>query len=162
MASLEICPSVFNVPTAKEPQMKIASWIILAAALGTLPAQAQEPDGLTLPPGFHASVVAEGLGPLRHLAVRANGDLYASTGGESAKGEGLIAIHLGPNHEAQRIEHFSEVNGGTGIRLHRGLLYAASDEAIYRFRFAGGALLPAAEPDIVVNGLPRGGNHPLA
>jgi hypothetical protein len=33
-----------------------------ALAFVVTPALAAEPDGLTLPPGFHASVVAEGLG----------------------------------------------------------------------------------------------------
>jgi hypothetical protein len=71
-------------------------------------AMAQEPDGLILPPGFHASVVAEGLGPLRHMAVRPNGDIYASTGGEGAKPEGLVAIQLGPDGKAARTEGASE------------------------------------------------------
>ena len=52
--------------------------LALALALCDLPALAGEPDGLTLPPGFHATVVTEGLGPVRHLAVRANGDIYVS------------------------------------------------------------------------------------
>jgi glucose/arabinose dehydrogenase len=125
-------------------------------------ALAQEPDGLILPAGFHASVVAEGLGPLRHLAVRPDGDIYASTGGEGAKPEGLVAIRLGPDGKAADVQHFSTVNGGTGIGLYHGMLYAASDKAIYRFRFQGNALLPAAEPEVVVADLPRTGNHPIA
>ena len=36
------------------------------------------PDGLILPPGFHASVVADGLGPIRHMALRGH-DIYVST-----------------------------------------------------------------------------------
>jgi glucose/arabinose dehydrogenase len=126
------------------------------------PAFAQEPDGLILPPGFHASVVAEGLGPLRHLAVRPNGDIYASTGGEGAKSDGLVAIQLGPDGKTARIEHFSTVNDGTGIGLHHGMLYAASGNAIYRFRFTGNALLPNGEPETVVGDLPRAGNHAIA
>lgn len=126
------------------------------------PAFAEEPDGLTLPPGFHASVVAEGLGPLRHLAVRPNGDIYASTGGEGAKPEGLVAIELGADGKAARVEHFSNVNGGTGIGLSHGMLYAASGSAIYRFRFSGNALLPEGEPETVVADLPRGGTHAIA
>jgi glucose/arabinose dehydrogenase len=125
-------------------------------------AMAQEPDGLILPPGFHASVVAEGLGPLRHLAVRPNGDIYASTGGEGAKGEGLVAIQLGPDGKAARTEHFSDVNGGTGIGLYHGMLYAASDKAIHRFRFQGDALLPDGELQTVVADLPRAGTHAIA
>jgi len=125
------------------------------------PAFAEEPDGLVLPPGFHASVVAEGLGPLRHLAVRPNGDIYASTGGEGAKPEGLFAIQLGLDGKAARIEHFSSVNGGTGIGLNRGLLYAASGDAIYRFRFKDDSLLPDGEPETVISGL-RPGTHAIA
>jgi glucose/arabinose dehydrogenase len=138
-----------------------ALWITLAATLSALPALAQEPDGLTLPPGFHASVVAEGLGPLRHLAFRSNGDLYASTGGENSKGDGLIAIRLGRSHTAEKVDHFSSVSGGTGIRFYHGRLYAAADNAIYRFSFSGNSLLPE-EPESVVGGLPRAGNHPFA
>src|ERR1700761_8764715 len=126
------------------------------------PALAEEPDGLVLPPGFHASVVAEGLGALRHMAVRPNGDIYASTGGEGGKPEGLVAIQLGPDGKAAQIEHFSSVNGGTGIGLYHGMLYAASANAIYRFHFQGDALVPAGDPQTVVADLPRGGTHAMA
>jgi len=125
------------------------------------PAMAEEPDGLVLPPGFHAQVVAEGLGPLRHLAVRPNGDIYASTGGEGGKPEGLVAIAPGADGKAAHVEHFSNVNGGTGIALHHGMLYAASNTAIYRFRFSGNALLPDGEPQTIVSDL-RPGTHAIA
>ena len=59
------------------------------------PALAAEPDGLVLPPGFHASVVADGLKGLRHLAFRNDHQLYASTRG--VKGTGILALHLGPD-----------------------------------------------------------------
>ena len=52
-------------------QIETMKKLVLAAGL----AFAAEPDGLVLPPGFHASVVSGGLGPTRHLAVRPNGDL---------------------------------------------------------------------------------------
>jgi len=125
------------------------------------PAFATEPDGLILPPGFHASVVAEGLGALRHMAVRSNGDIYATTGGEGKKSEGLLAIQLGPDGKPARIEHFSMVNDGTGIGLYRGMLYAASGDAIYRFHFSGDGLLPDGEPEALVTGL-RKGTHPFS
>jgi glucose/arabinose dehydrogenase len=127
-----------------------------------VPAVAEEPDGLILPPGFHASVVAEGLGSLRHLAVRSNGDIYASTGGEGGKPEGLVAIELGPDGKAAKVEHFSNVNGGTGIGIYRGMLYAASGTAIHRFHFKDGSLLPEGEAETVIANLPRGGTHAIA
>ena len=62
---------------------------------------ADEPDGLKLPPGFHASVVADHLGVLRHLAFRDANDLYVSTqwNAQGTSGD-LIAIHLDANHQA--------------------------------------------------------------
>src|SRR3569623_1570550 len=85
-----------------------------------------EPDGLVLPPGFHASIVSEGLGPIRHLAVRPNGDLYISTPVDRQnKGEGIIAVHLDANHKADHTDHFGAVAGGTAIRFYKGALYAA-------------------------------------
>ncbi len=143
---------------------KLLLGLSLAVAVPALvvSVRAAEPDGLILPPGFHASLMAEGLGPLRHLAVRPNGDIYASTGGEGAKPEGLVAIRPGPDGKAAQVEHFSSVNGGTGIGLYHGMLYAASDRAIYRFRFQGDTLLPDGEPETVVADIPRTGNHPIA
>jgi len=124
---------------------------VLAAGL----AFAAEPDGLVLPPGFHATIVSEGLGPIRHLAVRPNGDLYISTPVDKQnKGAGIIALHLDGSHKADRVEHFGTVAGGTGIRFYKDALYAASGTAVYRFTFGGNAeLLPKKDPDIIVDGI---------
>jgi hypothetical protein len=67
---------------------------------------APEPDGLTLPPGFHATVVAEGLGSIRHLALRGNGNVYVSTPqNQDPSKSGIIALHLDANHsdDAKRL-----------------------------------------------------------
>ena len=130
--------------------------LVLAAGL----AFAAEPDGLVLPPGFHATIVSEGLGPIRHLAVRPNGDLYISTPVDRQnKGSGIIALHLDGNHKADRVEHFGQVAGGTGIRFYKDALYAASGTGVYRFNFADkGALLPGKDPDIIIDGMPAA--HP--
>src|SRR3954462_9554358 len=92
---------------------------VLLASCAVVVAAVEQPDGLTLPAGFHATVVAEGLGPIRHLAVRRTGDIYVSTPQNPAgRGGGIIAVHLDSNHHAGRIEHFGSVDGGTGIRFH--------------------------------------------
>lgn len=129
---------------------------VLASGL----ALAEEPDGLILPPGFHASVVAEGLGPVRHLAVRENGDIYVSTPVDKQNsGSGIIALHLGANHKAVQVQHFGTVDGGTGIGFYKGALYAASPSAVYRFRFSGSnELVPGKDPEIIVEGMPAA--HP--
>ncbi len=138
--------------------MKMLSIVfVFASALGL--AFTDEPDGLILPPGFHASVVAEGLGPIRHLAVRENGDIYVSTPKDKQNsGSGIIAVHLDANHKADQVEHFGAVDGGTGIRFYNGALYATSNSGVYRFRFSSKALVPVKEPEIIVDGMPTA--HP--
>jgi glucose/arabinose dehydrogenase len=126
------------------------------------PALADEPDGLVLPRGFHASVVAEGLGQIRHIAVRDNGDIYVSTRhGRDQASLGIIALRQGPDHKATQIEHFSDVDQGTGIRIYKGALYAASGTGIYRFSLDNDALVPTTAPESVVDGLAVS-NHAIA
>jgi len=136
------------------------AFVIAVAATWTLLA-AQEPDGLILPKGFHATVVAEGLGAIRHLAVRDNGDIYVSTARDqqgNGKGAGIIALHLDASHKAVDVQHFGSIDGGTGIRFHNGALYATSPSGIYRFTFSGNTLVPAKDPDVIVEGTPT--THP--
>ena len=114
---------------------------------------------MTLPPGFHATVVAEGLGPVRHLTIRENGDIYVSTPVDKQNsGGGIIALHLDANHKAEHAEHFGTVEGGTGIRYYNGALYATTSSAVYRFTFSGKALLPTQDPEVIVDGMPT--SHP--
>lgn len=133
--------------------------LFLAVPIG---ANAEEPDGLVLPPGFHASIVADGVVGARHLAFRKNGDLFVSTRGHDA--QGIVALRLDTNHKVDKEEYFGDVSGGTGIRFYKDALYASSPTAIYRFRFDGHALVPSLPPTTIVEGLPSDGfsARPLA
>lgn len=141
---------------------RIFAAAVFALAVASEPVLAAEPDNLILPDGFHATVVAEGLGPIRHMAIRGNGDIYVSTQHRRDQpSTGLIALRPGPDHKAQQIEHFSSVDQGTGIRIYKGALYAASGTGIYRFSLDGDALVPTAPPESVVDGLSVS-NHAIA
>ena len=132
---------------------------IVMAGLAVAFAASEEPDGLTLPPGFHATVVAEGLGAIRHLAVRGNGAVYLSTPKNPAgQGGGIIALHLDASHHADQTEHFGSIDGGTGIRFHNDRLYASTPTGVYRFTFRGNELVPSSQPEPIVDGMP--GSHP--
>ena len=73
--------------------------VAFVAMLAATPVVAAEPDGLILPPGFHASVVADGVGPIRHMALRGN-DIYLSTRhGRDQASVGIIALRLGPDQK---------------------------------------------------------------
>lgn len=131
--------------------------LIMASAVAF--AVSDEPDSLKLSPGFHASVVAEGLGPIRHLAVRGNGNIYVSTPrNQEEHGNGIIALHLDANHHADQPQHFGSVDGGTGIRFHNDRLYASTPSGVYRFTFRGNELVPSGEPELIVDGMPA--SHP--
>src|ERR1700722_19368585 len=122
----------------------------LAAALlltVATPALAGEPAGLTLPQGFHATIVADGLGAgARHVAVRANGDIYVSTRNarENADSLSASAVQVNKDHKAVQTDHFGSAEGGTGMRLYKGALYVAGPDALYRFKFKGNELTPSA------------------
>lgn len=149
--------------------------ILAAGALAICgAAQAQPTSDLTLPPGFHASIVADGLGSIRHLAFSRDGNLYVSTnvkkGGalpqnvyiatdqsKAPASTGIIAIHLNAQHVADKVVHFGDVVNGTGLRVHGDYLYASSPGAVYRFVLHEGALVPGAAPQTVVTGIPDEG-----
>src|SRR5271163_3537639 len=133
--------------------------IALACALSLVatPVMSTEPDGLTLPPGFHATVVAENLGNMtRHMAFRDASSLYISTERQEkdAPNAGIIALHLDAHHHVDRIEHFSSIDNGTAIAIYKGTLFAASDHTLYRIALSGNALVPTAQPETVVVDVP--------
>src|SRR6202044_2439430 len=126
-------------------------------SLAAIPVMAAAPDGLTLPPGFHATVVAENLGNMvRHMAFGDASRLYISTERQEkdAPNAGIIALHLDGNHHVDRIEHFSSIDNGTAIAIYKGALYAASANTLYRIPLSGHALMPAAQPQTVVVDVP--------
>jgi len=118
-----------------------------------------EPDGLKLPPGFHAQVVADGLAGARHIAVRANGDIYIST--NTPRGQtpvGIWALRPGADHTATPT-HFSTITGGTGITIRGDALYATTGSTVWRISFDGDALIPSGSPEKVVDGMPNETNR---
>jgi len=139
------------------PSMKMLAALSLLA-LAASPVLAAEPDNLVLPRGFHASIVAEGVGLGRHLAIRQNGDIFVSTNtARDGEPTGIIALRLDRNHKAVETQHFGTVANGTSIRFYKNALYAASPTTVYRFDFAGHELVPAAPGQVVLDGLPSKG-----
>ena len=75
----------------------------------------------------------KGWAPIRHMALRGN-DIYVSTRhAPDQPSVGIIALRLAPDHKPLQTEHFGSVDGGTGIRIHNGALYASSGSGVYRF-----------------------------
>ena len=122
-----------------------------------------DPDnaGLTLPSGFCALAVAKNVGRARHMAVRPNGDLYVAI--DNAPGGvvgGVLALRDADGDGRPEIQQRFGDNGGNGIAWSEGQLYFAPNGEVIRYAFTGDELVPSGEPEVVVSGLPVGGDHP--
>ena len=120
-----------------------------------------DPDngGLKLPPGFCAAVVADDIGPARHLAVAQNGDVYVAL--ESSRGHsgGVVALHDANGDGRFEVKEPFGNDSVTGIALRGGFLYVATPTSVLRYRMAAGALKPADPPETVVGDLPKQIQH---
>lgn len=114
--------------------------------------------GITLPAGFCATVFADDLGVARHMAVNNNGDVYVALQSPH-HGGGIVALRdtTGDGH-ADTVKYFGET-GGTGIGIHDGYLYFASNTEVVRYKLLPGELLPQLSPQVVVSGFPDQHEH---
>jgi glucose/arabinose dehydrogenase len=114
--------------------------------------------GLTLPDGFCAVVVADSLGPVRHLDVSAGGDVYASLSGRRDGPAGVIALRDADGDGRAEVRQKFENHAGSGLQIHDGWLYFAMNDGVVRWRLTPGQLVPTGQPQTVVSGLPVGGH----
>lgn len=120
-----------------------------------------DPDngGLVLPEGFCATVVASQLGPVRHLAVAPNGDLYAALSGKSGDATGGVLAFRDRDGDGKPDERASfGPGGGNDVEVHDGYIYFAPNDRIVRYRLSG-KLEPTGKEETIVAGLPTKGSH---
>jgi glucose/arabinose dehydrogenase len=162
----------------------LSSLIPAAAFIATfaaaIPAHAQtaacpsDNAGITLSPGFCATVFADKLGHSRHLAVAPNGVVYVNTwsgryyrndtpppGGflialQSTKGDGQAdnVVRFGPTKADGNA-------GGTGIAVYKNYVYAETNDRIVRYALPTSGIAPTAAAETVISGLPLTGDHPM-
>ncbi len=137
---------------------------LLAADYAVAPGAAIDPaTGIALPAGFSATIVADGLGMIRHLAVRDNGDIYTAMQAKRDRGRstggGVMALRDGDGDgRAEIVERFGS-DESSGLALHGGYLYASSNTAVYRYRLEGDALVPAGAAETLIGGFPEQRQH---
>jgi glucose/arabinose dehydrogenase/mono/diheme cytochrome c family protein len=171
--------AIMNHPPYGTQASFLAAALLAALAGPTSAGDARKPPcdpgngGITLSPGFCATVFADKLGHARHMAVAPDGTVYVNTWSGSYYGfdrpaDGfLIALRdtKGSGH-ADKIVRFggsveSGSAGGTGIALYNGALYAEAGGRIERYALKEGELAPSQAPDVIVSGLPLTGDHPM-
>lgn len=160
-----------NAVAWKRNCVVVAVWAALFGCSGDTPAaadpeaSADSSEDLVLPEGFSATVFHEGVGLARHVAVRDNGDVYVMTRKESSSRpdpgpfQGIVAMRdTDGDGRADEVQSFSDIQG-TGIAFENGMLYAADDVTVYRFRFNGDELVPSYGPEVLVEGFTPQRSH---
>ena len=102
----------------------------LAVSTQSLPSCDPDNGGIKLPAGFCALVVADNIGPARHLTVAPNGDVFAAlqtTGGRERRRRAVAWSRSAiPTAMAvSRHRNGSAAGSITGIALRNGYLYVA-------------------------------------
>jgi glucose/arabinose dehydrogenase/mono/diheme cytochrome c family protein len=159
------------------------SALLLVGALSCTagPAQAASPadcspgdTGITLSPGFCATIFADNLGHVRQIAASPAGNIYVNTwsgiyynSDPIPDGGFLVALRdSGHTGKADKIERFGESKvqgaaGGTGIAFYRNALYAEINDRIVRYQVQASELAPKSKAEVIVSGLPIIGDHPM-
>ncbi len=160
-----------------------AAVLAACAAIALIPHESPAADaaacpaddsGLTLPAGFCATVFADAVGHARHLVVSDSGVVYVNTWsgryyGNDTPHAGGFLVALKDSHGAGKAdldERFGATvqsggAGGTGIGIYNGWLYAELNDKILKYPLIKGSIRPGEKPQVVVHGLPLGGDHPM-
>ncbi len=150
-------------------EMVGAAIITAGFAVASLVAQkpsAQPPEcdanngGLKLPQGFCALIVADKLGPARHLAVAANGDVHVMVNRDRSGTPGGIVAFRDTNGDgrADQIERFATLDG-TEIKWRSDYLYLSSDTQVGRIKMTPGQLVPKGPVEIIATGFEAQRQH---
>lgn len=124
---------------------------VLASALMHPAALAAQ---LSLPDGFNARVFHEGVGArARHIAVRANGDVFVSM----RDGELVALRDVDGDGSADDVVR-RKLPISTGLDIHNPFLYFSDTVSVSRVMLDDN-LMPAGDPETIVDGFPRQGSH---
>jgi hypothetical protein len=137
----------------------ISKGILLLPAIFFILAGCRDPEksptgdpgngGLLLPEQFEALVVADSIGPARHIAVNRNGDIYVKlTYNDAMDGRGgTVGLRdLDQDGKADTIVYFGDYKdeGGSavGVTIHDGYLYTSTVTTVLRNILTEGKLVP--------------------
>ena len=128
---------------------------------------------LTLPPGFCATIFADSIKGVRHVAVASNGDVYATLEGTRPPAQNQAAgaaadapkpasfVALRDTNRDGRADVIKRIGslGNTGIALANGFLYVDEGKQIVRYARSDTALAPEGKREVIVSEVPLGPGH---
>ncbi len=141
--------------------IKTVKNIILGAALlsGTTQLSASDVDlGIHLPDGFKATILADGIGKVRHLAVTDSGWVYGALA-RKKDGKGIVGLKDdNGDGVADQTVYFGDDMSGTGMAIHKGHLYFGANQYVVRFKLDASGK-PTGAKETIVKGMLKQGNH---
>jgi glucose/arabinose dehydrogenase len=144
---------------ARRLKITVAAVAILTSNAAAAARCDADNGGITLPAGFCAQVVADGLGAARHAVVAPNGDLYVAIMSDRSDKGGVVALRDSDGDgKFETKERFGNLSS-TGIGLRNGYLYVATVNSVIRYKMTAGQLKPSGEAEVVVAGLPGVREH---
>ena len=151
--SRAVTPTTSTIGIATESARPSAVAIAGPGRHGLPPACAVDNGGLTLPKGFCAIVVADGVPSPRHLVVMPNGDLFVSS-----SSAGIVALRdTSGDGRADVREQWGGFHSSE-VAVRGGYLFADATTAVLRFPIRAGSLVAAGPADTLIAGLPGGGH----
>ncbi len=131
-----------------------------AAALAQQgPRCAPDNAGLTLPQGFCALVVADGLVRARHLTVAPNGDVFVAIGASRQASGGVVALRDTTGDGVADVQVRFGSGAGDDVEFRGRYLYYATNNSIQRYPWRQGKLEPDGPAETVVRDLPAVRSH---
>lgn len=150
----------FSLPVAMMPSyLKIPCIVLLIVFFAhcrnaPLSTDNSPNGGLMLPENFEAVVVADSVGPARHLAVNDNGDIYIKLRASYPDGSNVVLRDEDNDGKADILKKFGvyadSMGYGTAMRINNGYLYFSSTDKIFRCKLKPGELLPETKLETIL------------
>lgn len=120
-----------------------------------LPKGDSDNGGLVVPEGFEVVVVADSIGPARHLAVNNNGDIYVKLSIGILDSGNVALRDVNNDGKADSILYFGDYvekngYGPTSMRIYNDYLYYSTRGAIYRNKLTPDRLIPESKIELVL------------
>ena len=123
-------------------------------AIFDIPSTDPDNGGLILPKGFGALVVADSVGPARHLAVNTNGDIYIKLRIDTGDKGNMALRDVDGDGKADIFKRFGDYpNDGrfaTEMKIHNDYLYYSSELVVYRQKLDPTNLIPEGKPEVIM------------
>lgn len=114
-------------------------------------AEVDPATGISLPPGFKATVYADEIGQARHVVAAENGWVYIGLR-RPVDGNGAVALFdADGDGVADERQYFAAGMQGTGVGVNDGYLYYSTDVAVMRWPLPESGA-PSGEPTVIAEG----------